>query len=73
MTFNNTLFPLLCAVCLLFLWADTASAQDFVGFNTHPYAGVSAVDINPASLGGTVYKADVTLGGISLVDRKSVV
>lgn len=38
-------------------------AQDFVGFNTHPYAGVSAIDVNPASIAGTVYKADINVIG----------
>ncbi len=51
----------------LFLFANNmAVAQDFIGFNSHPYAGVSGMDVNPANILGTVYKADITLGGASL-------
>lgn len=58
---------------LLFMHFNSLQAQDFVGFNTHPYSGVSGIDVNPASIGGTVYKADVALGGASLVGNNNYI
>lgn len=38
-------------------------AQDFVGFNTSQYAGISGVDIQPASTITNDYKVDAIIGG----------
>ena len=51
----------LIAALLLGMISPKLKAQDFVGFNSHPYAGVSAIDVNPASIAGTVYKADINV------------
>ena len=51
---------------LLSLSSLSLSAQDFIGFNTTPYAGVNAIDLQPASIAGTVYKADITAVGASI-------
>lgn len=57
---------ILLVVLLLFLSHQISKAQqDLVGFNTTPFAGVSAVDVQPASILGSVYKVDVTLAGAS--------
>jgi hypothetical protein len=52
---------------LLGMLSPTLKAQDFVGFNSHPYAGVSAIDVNPASIAGTVYKADINVVGADVL------
>lgn len=54
-----------CSIALLLVSLST-KAQDFVGFNSHPYAGVTSLDVNPANVAGTVYKVDVNLVGASL-------
>ncbi|MGB1207335.1 MAG: DUF5723 family protein [Chitinophagales bacterium] len=58
----------LSVVVLLFLSLSSLSlsAQDFIGFNTTPYAGVNSIDLQPASIAGTVYKFDITAVGASI-------
>jgi len=41
-------------------------AQDFAGFNVNPWSGVTGIDLQPANIVGTVYKADINLVGMSL-------
>lgn len=60
---KNKLSIIAASALLLVMLSPTVNAQDFVGFNSHPYAGVSAMDVNPASIAGTVYKADITVIG----------
>ena len=50
------------SMCWLLVCTSVA-AQDFVGFNSHPYAGVTAIDVNPANIAGTIYKADINIVG----------
>lgn len=60
---KKKLLVLLMVLCALY---GKLLAQDFIGFNTNPYAGVSAVDLQPASIAGTVYKSDINIVGASL-------
>ncbi len=55
---------LLFAIC--FLLSIGTFAQDFTGFNVNPWAGVTSIDLQPANIVGTVYRADINLVGMSL-------
>lgn len=57
---------MLAAVCLFFCTAVDIRAQDYVGFNANPWSGVTGIDLQPANILGTVYKADINLVGMSL-------
>jgi len=43
-----------------------AKAQDFTGFNINPWSGVTGIDLQPANVVGSVYKADINLIGASI-------
>lgn len=52
---------------LFFLLAGVlANAQDFLGYSASEYAGVTAIDIQPANLADNRFRFDMTLGGISM-------
>ena len=57
------LSPILFAFILFVVSSLNLRAQDFIGFNTNPYAGVTAIDLQPASIVGTVYRADINIAG----------
>lgn len=43
-----------------------AKAQDFLGYSASEYAGVTAIDIQPANLADNRFRFDMTLGGVSV-------
>ena len=47
---------------LLLLLSPMVKAQDIMGFNTGNYAGISGIDINPASIADSRYKFDFGMG-----------
>ncbi len=47
---------------LLILAGFSAKAQDIMGFNTGNYAGISGIDLNPASIADSRYKFDMGVG-----------
>ncbi len=51
---------------ILFVYlASFVSAQDFLGYSASEYAGVTAIDIQPANLADNRFRFDMTLGGVS--------
>lgn len=54
--------------CIIFflLLGNTAYAQDFLGYSNSNYAGVSGIDLQPASIVDSRYKFDATITGLSL-------
>jgi hypothetical protein len=55
-------------VSLLFLliFINKIYCQDFLGYSASEYAGVTAIDIQPANLADNRYRFDMTLGAVSL-------
>ena len=51
------------AICILFLSVSISFSQDFLGYGSSNYAGVSGIDLNPASIADSRYKFDMTLVG----------
>jgi len=51
---------------LLLCGALVARSQDFLGYSASEYAGVTAIDIQPANLADNRFRFDMTLGGVSL-------
>ena len=43
-----------------------SEAQDFLGYSASEYAGVTAIDIQPANLAVNRFRFDMTLGGVSV-------
>ena len=54
-------FLRLLLLCLLL--APFANAQDIIGFSSSNYAGISGIDLNPASIADSRYKFDFGIGG----------
>lgn len=54
-----------CFLLLLLSGALTSRAQDFLGYANSNYAGVSGIDLNPASIADSRFKFDMTLIGAS--------
>jgi outer membrane protein OmpA-like peptidoglycan-associated protein len=50
----------------LFLFSIGAQAQDYPGFNQSNYAGVSGIDLQPASIVDNRMKVDISLFGFSV-------
>ena len=62
----NFLFAIIItSTLLIFGHIPNSQAQDFVGFNTNAWAGVTGIDIQPAIIMGGVYKVDVNVAGAS--------
>ena len=59
MLFKNVLFYVLFLSAVINL-----KAQNWVGYNTSRFTGVSAVDYQPADIVGTPYKVDILVTGI---------
>ncbi len=55
----------LCSL-LLVLCGLAAHAQDFLGYSASEYAGVTAIDIQPANLADNRFRFDMTLGAVSV-------
>ena len=51
---------------LLVMLAFAGRAQDFLGYSNSNYAGVSGIDLQPASIVDSRYKFDATITGFSL-------
>ncbi len=49
----------------IFLLFFTSFSQDFLGYSNSNYAGVSGIDLNPATIADSRYKFDLTLVGFS--------
>lgn len=56
---NLLVFLLICGP----LFFSVAFSQDFLGYSGSNYAGVSGIDLNPASIADSRYKFDMTLLG----------
>lgn len=50
---------------LLLCAGFVGKAQDFLGYSASEYAGVTAIDIQPANLADNRFRFDMTLGGVS--------
>ena len=61
----DTMLGLIIRIAILFELAciTMASAQDIPGYNMSNYAGVSGIDIQPASIADMRYKLDITVVG----------
>jgi outer membrane protein OmpA-like peptidoglycan-associated protein len=57
---------LLRCIILFLLLGNAAYAQDFLGYANSNYAGVSGIDLQPASIVDSRYKFDATAVGFSL-------
>src|SRR5437588_5822602 len=53
-------------IILFILAFNFCFGQDIPGYNTSNYAGVSGIDIQPASIADMRYKFDMTLFGVGL-------
>ncbi|TAL61934.1 MAG: hypothetical protein EPN85_03695 [Bacteroidetes bacterium] len=61
---KNIIFLLLFAICnLQFV---ICNSQDYLGFANSPFAGVTGIDVNPASIVNNPRKWDITLFGMNL-------
>ncbi len=54
----------ICLFVCSFVIASNLYAQNWVGYNTSRFTGVSAVDYQPADIVGTPYKIDILITGI---------
>ncbi|MFN5183037.1 MAG: DUF5723 family protein [Bacteroidota bacterium] len=51
---------------ILFFIQFISIAQDFLGYSASEYAGVTAIDIQPANLADNRFRFDMTLGAVSI-------
>src|SRR5580692_2011713 len=58
------IFTKLNLAIILLLYAINTIAQDIPGYNMSNYAGVSGIDIQPASIADMRYKFDLTFVGV---------
>ena len=58
------IFTRLSLSLIFIILAKNLSAQDIPGYNTSNYAGVSGIDLQPASIADMRYKFDMTLVGV---------
>src|ERR1700733_7660964 len=60
---NMKLFTKLCLSLIFTFLAANTYGQDMAGYSTSNYAGVSGIDLQPASIADMRYKFDMTLSG----------
>ncbi len=63
-TRKNILLP--ATLSLFLISCHFSYSQDFLGYSNSNYAGVSGIDLNPATIADSRYKFDMTLIGFSL-------
>lgn len=63
MKYSKNISRLLLFTSFLSIFAFQAFSQDFLGYSSSNYAGVSGIDLNPASIADSRYKFDMTLIG----------